>query len=657
MLKTIFSLLLLVTTTVVYGLNDTDKQLLPGVELLENGGFENGKARWTPSAGSFAIATSGVNLGNGRSSGLFDATATGQYLTGKQYAIPESLKSKNCLAQIEYKVADASYNFQVYDGSNVITEMVLPASPAWRRADLNFICPASGTLGLRIASTANGAALSLDGGHLGSADNLVSLSQATRFGGSRWEPLSNCYWSKSTNTFDPFAADTDCSTPTLTGNAIALPSKTPSIRFRSLPPGHYMVAVTGEFTKATSSAKALFRLEDSYSGAVSNVGTVYGDSPAVTLGLPTMVFYFDVPATQPDTTWHISGRNNDNTMTYGLSAETAHLMIQVYQFPGAEQQAVVFPSQQGWFVDAHSQNNIPLSTGAVVSPAKIQSSSQSVFPIGGSATVKIPCNGITSNGYDCTGADEITGIVFTTPSAGQYKVCASVEHHRQIAAGSSMDTSFLLVQTEEASDTITYTANDSQWANRLSPVSSNMQLADQGTLCGIFNFAAVGSKVIKIYYSQSVSGSILTNALFSNIRWSVRKVTDSIAQPILVNSVQSSYAGVTGVEWWTAGGALLDGATCSGSPGGITCPTSQKSAGVSHVQRNSQGSYSVYFFAGTWLTAPICFANDSHNVSSTCRASPGGTTTSTPVICQRSDSASPVAVDNHVHIFCIGERK
>lgn len=190
MMKKLLLSLLLVSSTAFGALSDVDKAQAGATNILTNPGFENGKASWTASGGTLAVATSGSNLLLGKSSVTWDSTAASQTLTSDYVTISNGLKGTNgeygC--KIMVPSGTAAHSLQVYSGSTVLGSLSI--------ADLGtnpkpftgiFTIPTSGSLALRVFSTAsNEPSITIDDCYLGPTRSIGSVQVITD-----WKTCSN----------------------------------------------------------------------------------------------------------------------------------------------------------------------------------------------------------------------------------------------------------------------------------------------------------------------------------------------------------------------------------------------------------------------------------------------------------------------------------
>jgi hypothetical protein len=138
-----------------------------GINVIENAGAEIGENNWTlTGAGSFTTTTAAANIGVGSASFDLDL-ANGDTLDSDQQTITGALQGRLCVARAELKGGDANIDMQVWDGSAVVAQVTLAATTEYRRASFTFVCPSSGTMGLRFAATAEAAQVYIDETFLG----------------------------------------------------------------------------------------------------------------------------------------------------------------------------------------------------------------------------------------------------------------------------------------------------------------------------------------------------------------------------------------------------------------------------------------------------------------------------------------------------------
>lgn len=176
-------------------------------------------------------------------------------------------------------------------------------------------------------------------GYLKAVDSFA-VSQAYKIGSAKWTGASNCFWSTSSTSFGNFGADSDCSTPSVTGAVTAPGTKIPAVVLSNLPPGTLMVVASGAFYKGgTVDSAVQFRFHD----GTSAFGTsqIYGGT-AIESG-PVLVGSIDYASGQSSLTINIQGRTGSASNQAYLAADSAgvnDLEISVFFFPSYTQRAV-----------------------------------------------------------------------------------------------------------------------------------------------------------------------------------------------------------------------------------------------------------------------------------------------------------------------------
>lgn len=147
-----------------------------GVNLIDNFGFETSITDgWTNSGGTYAAVTSGTTLIYQTRSAAFTPSGSGQYFEANSMAVPVYLYGNDCMAKISWKGADANVYMTVLDGSSV---EIIPSTNRYtfsvqsgvKTGKLYFTCPSSGSVKLRIQSTASGVIGTYDQAFIGESD-------------------------------------------------------------------------------------------------------------------------------------------------------------------------------------------------------------------------------------------------------------------------------------------------------------------------------------------------------------------------------------------------------------------------------------------------------------------------------------------------------
>lgn len=152
-----------------------------GINML---GASNPKAEsgvetpWTETGGgTLTVTNTAANVANGTWAFSYDASAGTDTADSPAITIPAGLFGQNCLLEFRWKGFDNTMAFEVYDGSTVIASYAVPAAATnYKIAQINFTCPSSGTLQMRLNPSGDTAIGYWDEVHLGSATNVSSTT-------------------------------------------------------------------------------------------------------------------------------------------------------------------------------------------------------------------------------------------------------------------------------------------------------------------------------------------------------------------------------------------------------------------------------------------------------------------------------------------------
>lgn len=171
-MKYLFLSLMVLVNAAYANFNNSQLQFFEAKNLINNPGFEYGLSQWGNfgAAGSSLSTVSGSvsNIGSGSTSVAFDASATGQYLGSSLATIPAGLYGHACLARFNYKGADTNLSFLVVDESgSTLGSSTLLAKTLYSPGEINFTCPTSGSVGVRMSASGNAAAAFFDDIYVG----------------------------------------------------------------------------------------------------------------------------------------------------------------------------------------------------------------------------------------------------------------------------------------------------------------------------------------------------------------------------------------------------------------------------------------------------------------------------------------------------------
>ncbi len=566
-----------------------------GINLLSDPGFEitgSLSSYWTATGGTLAEVTSGSNLLIGGGSATYQATASSQSMQSSLYAIPNGLKGANCSASMLYLGADTNYFFTVSNGSSTIASQQLTAVSSPTPLTLTFQCPTSGSLQIEIVSIASGAIMALDQMFLGQNTNISSISQASLWAAS----TVNCGsgWTATGSSSGAFSPQT-C-TYANQGNAQTPSTGVPGMLISSLPPAHYVLEYTGyvtatgnsnQFTVGNGSSNYTLLNGDSDQATVYTTGTTY---------FPTVRVAFDVATGLSNQTVQMMySIGASGTVSFGNEGT-----FKLYRYPNQSQMAVN-PNTINWIVDANQANtsgSIALASGVVSGIDFISDATTQMYQNPGSQAVQQPCSANPPVGpqTNCASSTNEVGIIFNVPSAGTVQACAYFTWGGSSTAG--VEPIFTLVQTGLQNDSIVQTSN----TNLASGITATNGISPF-SLCGPMTFTSAGPVALKLVYTQAGSGTITSeifssraSAVFEDIHWVIKPITQNVPAPILVGSVNSSASGSEVLN-------RAQIAACGSDPCTIN---NQSGSWLTAVNRNSAGNYTAHIASGTFSAAPTC---------------------------------------------------
>lgn len=134
------------------------------------------------------------------------------------------------------------------------------------------------------------------------ADTVVSAGVPNQGGTLNYAGTASCIWSSTAGgSFTAFGADTDCPTPTVSGNVQAPGTKIPGFSVASLEAGKYQVVVNGLFYTDASTTNCKWAISDGTTN--SAIQNVYGNNTSASVG--SVVAYFDYTSKQTNKTFQI----------------------------------------------------------------------------------------------------------------------------------------------------------------------------------------------------------------------------------------------------------------------------------------------------------------------------------------------------------------
>lgn len=596
--------------------------------------FEGGTAAWTASGGAFTTATAGGNLIFEAQSGVFNSSATGQFLSSTNVAIPQGFKSNNGAAGCYFKTAATDYKLQVFDGSNVIAETLIYPSTIPQKQAVTFIYPSSGNVRLRIASQSDAGDLALDNCFLGE-NTLISVSQATYYGGIT--VATNCELSNAGSVgATALVGNSTCVGSTAVGQVTSLDDTTGKLMLDNLPPGEYEIIYHGQYRTASASTNSSITMTD---GTTSNTQVNLNTANASAVLAPaTLRGHFTYTATG-NRYIQLMGAGN---VSHGLTM-TSGEAISVYRYPTQTEQ-VVRPDVINWVVDAYTNGasfTIPHTTVAAFGPEDVTSSNAAVLNLNsGSTSAFQACDAADSTGLSCAGNTR-AGLAFVVPTKQKIEVCADFVYSLGTGGGNA-ETYFTLNKAANTTNSILKTGITTSRV-----ALSGAGASQNGTsmhLCETYDIDVAGKHTFVLNVQGEVFSGIGGQSLLSttphSIHWTARPLTQSIPAPVLVGSVTTA----------SAGSSKLAAAQLN-SDGTIA---QQTGAWVTTAYHPSAGHYELTYTPGTFGTVPpYCIISGIDNGATDLGGHVSSLTTTSVAYVVTSNA---VAVDVAHTILCFGDK-
>lgn len=554
---------------------DLERQDLPYKNWIKNPEFENGKQGWTVSGGdTFALVggTSARNLG--RNYITWDSAGASRVLTHTAVTMDYSSGSRNGLCEYTIAVASgtATHLIRVYDGTNVLASATVTSSTIATTSSVSVVLPANvSTAQCQLISVAaDEPSIAVLSSYLGFNYQVGQVSQAEVYGTLIYAGTANCYWTGATTAaFTSSAADTDCPTPTVVGNATAPSTKIPGVTFTSLPPGRYEVEMTATIDFGGTDTVCGFRVFDGTTGGPSARTTAAGSTGASPVALKTKGV-FTYTTAQGSTTFQAQTYESSGTDCFIAAnvANSSDFSVTVTRFPLASEQAFrpdVGPSSWSGF---HSSNcSFARTDTAYGDPAT-----------DASCTFTERTN---RNFGTVTGANNLPSITFTPTRSGFFRVCA-----QPTVAGSTAAATIGLRLWDG-----TTTIAESDWQTPTTNHGSRL------ILCGQYNATNTTSKTFSLQIKSSTGAATITNLTAASvIEWEVQAIDFSMNASMLVGSTTNTGTGAIRLE-----GARLN---CD-SASAITSQVNG-SSWISSIGNISAGACAVTITTGIFSAAPVC---------------------------------------------------
>jgi hypothetical protein len=596
--------------------------------ISSNSDFElNATTGFTSSGTPTTFEVQGATVGNGSYSLSYNPDADGEYFGSNAYTIPSGLLSRNGVACIRYKGADSNLELNLIDGSaNEISSTAFVASTGWTDKCVNFIFPASGTITARVEAEGDAAAGFFDDLFIGDANrvNISQISQAEIYGTKTWATTTNCSWSKTSNDWNAFSADTDCddNARVFTGQAIADASNDgqyPRIRFASLPPGVYKVSLYGRPLNSYSSTGGYCGFGFTDGTTIKSEFSLYSTSTSDPQDGTTYSEFYTYTTVRGDTTFSaITDRfSGGGTCSLGASPSTfSALNLVVERFP--------LTSEIAYKPELTNQ----------VAGVIWQNVASCTFTATGGVMTDADCNDPTRTYGGATATIDTLTLTKTNLKPGKYFVSTSGNYASQYL---SSNTECIFYLTDGT------TTIGSSYAYSMTTVSP----AGTGGSSGIIEYTAFQPTITFSVYATRLGGGGSCNcyAFGTNQTCGISLIPldQAVPLPNIMNNVTSpSNAGVR-----------IASANLNCDSGSAI--TSQDDTWISSIGNVASGACAVTIASGIFSATPNCFANGLGTTKDVrCQINATSTTAATLYITKPSDGTDLTAAD--CNIYCVGAK-
>lgn len=572
-------LLALLTTTAVADMRNppssTERQYLYNKNNLSNGGFEGGKTGWSS---AITLTTTSGQVSEGTQAGAWDPSASGTIQSPAWTT--KAATAFNAMGSCKILTADADYDLQVYDGTNIVAEVDVPSGSVFSNVEVGFVAAPSTTYRLRLEAQGDESVAYVDDCFLGESNRAVAADQTSFYGGIRYAGVASCNWGlTNTGGFVDFATDDDCTGRVLSGNATgpadSAGNRKPAVTFSYLPPGNYQVVVTGNILMSNSSGGLAFqgvRLSDGTSvyspPAAVNLPT--GDTTRVTA--QNIIWNITYSSAQTNKTFIVQA---NSSASGGVDIQTINanqdFEIKVYRYPLASEVAyrvdTIATSWSGYHDSTCAWSS---SSGSFVTPSADAS-------CGFTERTNTNFGTVTSTG------SKTPGITFTPIRVGKYRVCASTQ---------------LLNDTTLSYSRLRLTDG----TNVLGEATARAATGGVGqsvAICGILPITSLSA--VSLNLQINASGNTTQLGAYDNgvaaIDWSLNAIDQQVPAPVLIGSLTTNSAGAERIERAKV--------VCSSS----SSITSQSGSWISSIGNISSGACVLTLASGLFSSAPVCVMN------------------------------------------------
>jgi len=358
---------------------DTNKHLneTGNKNILINPSFEHStfSTGWTNSAGTFTedtiVEIDGLKAAKLVLSSQTMSLSQSSTLYASQFADGvQGLASVRVKSDVALKVC--SIQAGVVSTANCVD---VQANNKWGLYKVPMILGATSN-GISIASTGSvSGTVYIDDAFVGAVDLQASSDSSRFFGSLKYAGTTNCSWTTSSITTTDFAADTDCSIPTVSGNASAPATKIPQIDLSGMTPGkEYLVIAKFVGSKSSTTNGAYFELSDSLNNQLDSTYQFIGTGGSVSQWIPNSLIGRFI-ATGSSVSFKIRARSEStgNTSIEAFNAQT-NLEFIVYEY-GQRSTYSSTNADFGWTDYIPTVSNLGAGSGTIVGRYKRQGDS------------------------------------------------------------------------------------------------------------------------------------------------------------------------------------------------------------------------------------------------------------------------------------------
>ncbi|MHA2065577.1 MAG: hypothetical protein ACXABY_14475, partial [Candidatus Thorarchaeota archaeon] len=569
----------------------------------DNPDAEANATGWTASgSGTIVRTTTAANIGFGKGSFEYDASAASETLTSPTITIPAGDHGNNCLARAFIKDGDSNLTAEVYDGTNVLASQALVTYTDYTEVRLRFPCPGSGTLAFRLSSSADAAVVRLDEVYIGENWEIGDTS-SVEIAGQSFHPFTgSCTWTVTSTSFADFGTVAACPGPTIVeenvGDWQTTDTDLPEQAIDGLPAGKYLMTVSFPLNSTTANSFVAARISDGTTdGQACGTRSVNTAEFHVTCNM--LVNY----TASGDRVFKLQGKSSSGNARINLAFDqVADVVWTLYRYPTDSQKAFQ-PRTQGWRVDVNIGGANPTLAGATVSTyTEITDAGLDMVINPGSVNAEIPCSTTNpSTGLTCSAGSEGLGVVVEVPIAGAYEICGNLTVQQTTGDRST----YQWIETPNNAQTILQEGNERHGTGDASLAAAT----DSFRVCGQFNFASNGQKTLRLMYEKPGAGGGLTLLMDRgasegqrDMHITMRPITPFIANPLIVDSLNTPAGDGTTFNLFSAGFDLSGASDCV-LQAGTEVGNWVDEAGTT---RPGAGRCAIAFDTGSFSGIPTC---------------------------------------------------